>query len=151
MSRGFQPSAWEVATCPRGAPRWAKSRRLDNSSAWRTRGRWEFLATMAISIPQTPTSLLSIQITGSVAGRWGRGARKRPRLRVWRLAWPPGDSSIQPGLSYLREMEPQSGSCCPFQHSLRLPPSHRQVPLGASRCVPPSTGWLPISRRTGWV
>lgn len=63
-----------------------------------------------------PTSQLSSQITGLGAREhgWRGEGGGRARQRFWRLPWPPGDSSIQPGLSYLTEMEPQSGSCSPF-------------------------------------
>lgn len=129
-----------------GSSKMGKSRRLYNSSA---RGWWEFLAIMTISMPQSLTSLLSAQTADSVGARKHHWREWGPRLGFWRLPLPPSVSSRVSGLSYLQAMEPWGAAL--LSNAASGPPPHQQLPLEGSRCVPPSTIWLPISQKTGWV
>lgn len=99
-----------------------------------------------------PTSQLSAQITGLGArehGRGGEGGAGKAEVLEAPLATPGLKHSAR---SFLPDGDGASErELLAFLAQPQALPSHQQVLLEASRCVPPSTGWLPISRRTGWV
>lgn len=105
-SQGFQPQCLGRGNMPQGSSKVGKKAGDYNSSAWRTRGWWDVLATMVISTPQTLAFLLSAQVTGLGTREhdWGGGGAGGTRLRFWRLLWlkpsakpflPEGDGSSE--------------------------------------------------------
>lgn len=83
---------------------------------------------------------------------WGQEAPlERVGTKAGVLEAPLATQCLKQGLRpFLPAGDGALGSCSPFQRSLR-PPTSQQLPLEGSRCVPPSTIWLPISQKTGWV
>lgn len=113
-----------------GSSKMGKSRRLYNSSAWRSRGSWKFLAILTVSMPQT--------LTSPDCRLWSQEAPlERVGTKAGVLEAPLATQGLKQGLRpFLPAGNGASGICSLFQRSLRPPTSPAVAIRGLPLCTP---------------
>lgn len=127
-----------------GSSKMGKSRRLYNSSAWRSRGSWKFLAILTVSMPQT--------LTSPDCRLWSQEAPlERVGTKAGVLEAPLATQGLKQGLRpFLPAGNGASGSAL-LSSAASGPPPHQQLPLEGSRCVPQSIHYLAPHLPENWV